>query len=471
MPHSIGQVQPPLKFIPQAQNPFVLRVTKLLLPAWLKFQLSLDVNDIRAENVEALVKLYQQFEAGQVRLLFAFRHPNTMDPFAMAYLLWHLVPRTAKAMGIPLRPLTNSHFLYDRGIPLWAGGIVSWLFPRLGGSSIFRGKVDRVGLKAARELFINGQMPISLAPEGGTNEHSEIMSPLEPGAAQLGFWCVEDLLKAERTETVLIVPIGLHYCYVEPPWESIEQVLSHLEQAVGLTSTLADSPGLLDSAQTDYLYGRLLRLGHHTLDVLESVYARYYSQSFPGEPVSDDGPSEASNVQTRVLTYRLQTLAEVILQVTEQQLGLRSKDNNLLARCRRVEQAAWDRIYREDGDQLSPLEQGLADWVAEEASLYLRHMRIVERLAVLTGDYILTTPTANRFAEVILILWKILTWIQGGDLTRPPNLGKRALRIQVATPLSVSERWSTYATDRRSARQAVSQLTQDLQTALEQMLA
>jgi hypothetical protein len=436
------------------------------------FQLSIDLKAVQAENVESLVKLYQQFEAGQVRLMLAFRHPNTMDPFAMAYLLWHLVPRTAKTMGITLRSPTNSHFLYDRGIPLWAGGIVSWLFPRLGGSSIFRGKADRVGLKAARDLFVNGQMPIALAPEGGTNEHSEIISPLEPGAAQLSFWCVEDLLKAERSETVLIVPIGLHYRYVTPPWEPIEQVLSKLEQAAGLATPLADSPGLLASPHTDHLYGRLLRLGHRALDILESFYARYYPYRGPqlqGKLEPEDSTPAASG-RRPALTNRLQALSQMIVQVTEQQLGLQAKGDSVLARCRRVEQAAWDRIYRDDLDQLSPLEQSLAHWVAEEASLFLRHMRIVERLAVLTGNYILSRPTADRLAEVILILWKIWTWIQGGDLAQIPNLGKRALRITVGTPLSVSDRWSSYAANRRSARQAVDELTQDLQTALEQML-
>ena len=44
---------------------------------------------------------------------------------------------------------------------------------------------------------------------------------------------------------------------------------------------------------------------------------------------------------------------------------------NLQERCRRIEQAAWDRIYRESVDQLPPLERSLADWEAREADLQL----------------------------------------------------------------------------------------------------
>ena len=457
--------------MPQALNPWVLRASQYLLPAWLRLQLAIDVGSVQAENVETLVKLYQQFEAGQSRIMLAFRHPNTMDPFAMAYLLWYLVPRTARSMGISLRSLTHSYFLYDRGIPLWAGNFVSWLFPRLGGSSLFRGKADRIGLKAARELFANGPIPISLAPEGGTNEHSERMSPLEPGAAQLGFWCMEDLLKAERTETVLIVPIGLHYHYLSPPWTPLEQLLSQLEQGAGLSDAQVAGPGLLASADTDRLYGRLLRLGTHLLDQMEAWYARYYPQAWSQVHHASE-PSTSASEPTEVpqaLAARLQTLAQVIVQVSEAGLGLKPKGSPL-ARCRRVEQAAWDRIYRDDVDHLSPLERGLADWVAAEASLSLQHMRIVERLAVLTGDYILSKPTADRFADVLLILWKLMTWIQGGDPSQAPKLGKRTMGITVGSPISVSERWPTYAANRRSARQAVTDLTQELQSALEQML-
>jgi hypothetical protein len=40
----------------------------------------------------------------------------------------------------------------------------------------------------------------------------------------------------------------------------------------------------------------------------------------------------------------------------------------------------------------------------------------------------------------------------------------------VGTPISVSDRWESYATNRRTAKQAVGDLTQELQTALEQMM-
>ena len=54
--------------------------------------------------------------------------------------------------------------------------------------------------------------------------------------------------------------------------------------------------------------------------------------------------------------YRLHGLAKA-----EAHFQLRG--TTLQERCRRIEQAAWDRIYREGLDQLS-LDRSLADWEA-----------------------------------------------------------------------------------------------------------
>jgi len=80
---------------------------------------------------------------------------------------------------------------------------------------------------------------------------------------------------------------------------------------------------------------------------------------------------------------------------------------SLIERCRRLE-AGWTYIYREDlqdGKALSPLDRGLADWIAEEASLRMLHMRLVESFVAVTGTYVLEKPTVERFAETALLMF------------------------------------------------------------------
>ncbi len=456
MPESLTQAQPALEFIPPAFNPLVVRGVDWLLPHWIRWNTPLE--SVECAGVERLAELYRRFQAGEVRLLLAFRHPSTLDPFAMGYLLKQLVPRAARQQGISLQSPIHSHFIYDRGIPLWAGDWISWLYSRLGGIPIMRGKVDWTGLKAARDILANGAFPLMAAPEGATNGHNEIISPLEPGIAQLGFWCQEDLLKAGRTEEVLIVPIGIQYHYVDSPWTAVEKLLSQLEADCGLT---------VDPSQPLDRYQRLFRLGEHLLTRLEEFYSRFYHISLPT-------PAEAGDQQSpnQRLGDRLQALLNAALQVAEQYFGITPK-GTVIERCRRLEQAGWDYIFREDirdRAALSPVERGLADRVAEEANLRMWHMRLVESFVAVTGAYVQEKPSPERFAETAILVWDALTRIKGESPYRRPVLGKQQVQMQIGEPLSVTARWPAYQTNRRAARQAVTDLTQDLQTSLQAMI-
>ncbi|MBW4579666.1 MAG: 1-acyl-sn-glycerol-3-phosphate acyltransferase [Tildeniella nuda ZEHNDER 1965/U140] len=468
MPRFIRQVQPPLEFIPPKLNLTVVRVLQWLLPVVMRSRTA--IRQVEASNVEVLVDLFHQFQAGKIRLLLAFRHPSATDPFSLAYLLSRLVPTIARQQGVTLKRPIHAHFMYDRGIPLWAGSLMGWLYSRLGGTPIHRGKVDRVGLRSARDLFVNGSLPLAAAPEGATNGHTEIVSPLEPGLSQLAFWCAEDLAKADRSETVLVVPIGIQYRYITPPWQAIDRLLSQLEVDAGLAVT-AIHPS--DASNEQVLYGRLYRLGEHLLSVMEQFYSRFYHQTLA--TVKDGStappPDLTAPVSHEEFATRLSALMDAALKVAEEYFNLQPK-GSVIDRCRRLEQAGWDYIYREDLkslEQVSSLEHGLADRIAEEADLRLWHMRIVESFVAVTGKYVLEKPSVERFAETTLLMWDMVARIKGSNPFDRPKLGKLKAVLTIGQPLSVSDRWDDYKSNRRNAKQAVVNLTQDLQTALEQM--
>lgn len=460
----MSQVQPPLEFIPSALNSVVLRGSKLILPFWLRSRTN--ISDIQADNVEHLVELYEQFQSGKIRFLLAFRHPSAEDPFGLMHLLWNLVPQVAQQKQISLQYPVHAHFIYDRGIPLWAGSIVEWLYPRLGGTPIMRGKIDRLGLRAARELFSNGNLPIMAAPEGATNGHNEIVSPLEPGISQLGFWCVEDIRKAGRSEQVLIVPIGIKYKYIHEPWDALDNLLTQLEIDSGLPVEEANLTDETAKSHHHLRYRRLFRLSGYLLTRVEEFYTRFYHQTLPAASTSNAFSLPHNNEE---LVTRLQALQNVALKVAEQAFNLQPK-GSLIDRCRRLEQAGWDWIFREDIknlDALPPLERGLADRIAEEASLRMWHMRLVESFVAVTGRYVIEKPTAERFAETTLLIWDTMTKIKGGNAFKRPKLGKQRVQLTVGEPISISQRWDAYKSNRR---QAVTDLTKDLQTVLEKMI-
>jgi 1-acyl-sn-glycerol-3-phosphate acyltransferase len=460
LPDAIRQAQPPLQFLPPNLQFWVLRSIRFALPAWLRYKLH--ITEVQTANLEQLVKLYERFQAGQIRMLLAFRHPTTDDPFTMANLIWRRVPRLAKKLGVRLQQPIHSHFIYDRGISLWAGPVVNWLFPRLGGTPILRGKADRMGLKTARDLLVSSQFPLAVAPEGATNDHNQLLSPLEPGIAQLSFWCTEDLAKANRDEEMLIVPIGIQYSYIQPPWDELEALLTQIEQSCGQAPS--EAAHVLSDPRADALYGRLLGLGEHLLSLMEMFYRQFRVQTCP------EAIAKTEHLpRNERLTARIKMHLESALQVAESRLGVKPQGTSV-DRCRRLEQAGWDRIFRDQLPQMSRVERGLADWIAEDASMALWHMRLAERLTVITSDYIVQKPTADRFAELVIILWRIVAWLEGKPVTRLPKLGPRRVLMTVGEPISATARAAQYQESRQSARKAVQELTEELRHQMEKLI-
>jgi hypothetical protein len=452
----MNQAQPPLEFIPPDFNPAIWSLARSILPLWLRYREQ--ITEVRSENMETLIELYQQFQNGDTRFLLAFRHPSTSDPLVISQLLWNQLPQAAKKQGKSLKSPVHAHFVYDRGIPLWAGKGVGWLIPKLGGTPIRRGALDRQGLRSIRDLFATGALPMAAAPEGATNGHNEIVSPIEPGIAQFGFWCVEDLQAAGNSAQVKILPLGVRYYFVEAPWQSLEKLLSQLEIDSGCREVADGNLALINGVEPTpevqaILYRRLYGLGEHLLSLMEGFYRKFYQQSI---------------VDRSELTERLPALLNNALNVAEAALGLNPK-GTISDRCRRVEQAGWDRIYRQDLkdlDTLAPAMRGLANLVASEAQLRLWHMRLVENFVSVTGHYVAEKPTVERFADTILLLWQTIQKLKQKSPNKPPFLGKKWVKLTVAPPLDPRDYWNTYQSNRR---QAVTDLTTDLQAALEEL--
>ncbi|MGL6338576.1 MAG: 1-acyl-sn-glycerol-3-phosphate acyltransferase, partial [Waterburya sp.] len=167
---------------------------------------------------------------------------------------------------------------------------------------------------------------------------------------------------------------------------------------------------------------------------------------------------------------RLQNLLNAALNVAEQSFGVKP-NGGIGDRCRRVEQAGWNRIYREDISELTdlaPAVRGLADLIATEAELRLWHMRLVENFVSVTGHYVLEKSSVERFADTILLLWKMIARLKGDSSAKTPYLGKKWAKLTAMPPLLIADYWEQYQANRR---QAVANLTHNLQQTLEQTIS
>lgn len=458
-----------LDFRPPRLDGRVLASARLLLPLWLR---SAGLREVRVEGMERLQEAMEDFQAGRSRLLLAFRHPSLDDPAVLAHLLWSDLARAGRpGRGEParrrFRPRPHAQFLYDRGIPLWAGEGIGWLLCRLGGCSIQRSKLDLPALRTARSLLLEGPHPFAVAPEGATNGHNEVVSPLEPGVAQLALWTADDLEKAGRPEAMTLLPIGVQYSFTAPAWRAIEALLSELEAEAGLRAGN-------HSLDPQLLYARLAALAERLLSQLEHFYQSAHHQNLPVAAAGasahgqTQGPGPNATDLSDPLSERLTRLMEAALQVAERALAV-EPHGTVSERCRRLEQAGWDRLYPANGAPATPnaLERGLAARLAEETSRSLWHMRLVEAFTAVSGRYVKENPSQERFADTLLILWDTLCRIRGGNPERRPRLGTRRARLRIGEALAVGPRLAAYRADRRAE---VAGLTSELQRRLEGLI-
>ena len=452
----LTRVQPPLKVYSPKVNQFILKILRLITPFWLRWQCG--IKQIETRYIDRLVEVTKKFQDGKARYMLAFRHPTTDDPFGMLYLLAYAVPEQAREMGIKFAKPPHSFFVYDRGISLWAGDYINWLFPALGGISTFRSKLDRTALNLMRKQITNGDAPLSMAPEGGTNGKSEIVAELEPGIAQIGFWAAEDLLKAGSTEEMLIIPVGIQYEYSSSAWGKIDEAIATIEKECGI-SKAAITP--------DTRYQRLYDLGTYLVKWVGDHYKTFY-----GNYASKD----QEVIDSDDLATRVDDLADRILSVAEMSFGIKAKGTPI-DRCRRLEQSGWDRIFRndiKDIEQLSQVERSFADQLALEANYSNWHMRIAESLIGVTSDYVSQHPSPSRYIEVLKLMWSVLERVterkEDSVFKKVPNFGDRKLTISVAEPLSVSDRLAEYQSSRTAAKDCARKLTEAIHNSLKNLI-
>ena len=428
--------RPALRRLPTRPSRLVQGLIGRLLPLVFRMQ----GLELRGGNaVQGLAQAFAAQQTGTCTLLIAFRHPSTRDPLVLADLFWNRVPAEAATLLQPLPRPIELRFLYDRGIPIWAGPVIGWLLQRSGGIAIHRGRLDRPALAQARAALVQGRHALVVAPEGATNNLSGEMAPLEPGVAQLAFWAADDLTKAHDKRELRLLPLGIRYSWRQQRWRALDARLSALESHLGFDPLEEPAEDPITPRRD-----RLLRIGAHLMTALEQLERL--------------NPPEEASLTERIEAYRLHGLA-----TAEAHFQLKA-GGTLQERCRRIEQAAWDRIYREGVEQLPPLERGLADWEAQEADLQLSRMRLVEHFTSVSGHYVSDQPDFDRLAEMLLLVEEAIGWIESRPWPARPSLGPQRVELSLGDPLAVESRLPDYHRNRRRA-------VQDLTKALEHELS
>jgi len=374
------------------------------------------VDSLEVRGIERLIRSYQRFYRREARLLLGFRHAAVHDPPVMFHLLTRILPREARRRRLPLGGLAHTHFLYGRGVTLWAGGGSAFALPRIAGLPVINRRSDVQALRTLRRHLTEGPYPVTLAPEGQVTYHNHRLGPLEAGSARLALWCLEELERQGRAEEVLLLPVGLEYRFDRQPERLLAALVRRIAEQGGL-------PAPSGEARRE----ALLELTEGLVAKIEAYYAAFF-------PAAAGEAAAAGDLQGRI-----ERLCDRALRVPEGFMGL-EPGQDLLSRVFTVRQRGWDFLFRGDvppRGRAAPLDRALADRLADEAYLRLRHNELVDVLEYVRPDYIGPGASLNRLCEYALNLADVLNRLEGGDISSRFSPPHKRVVLRIGEPIAV----------------------------------
>ena len=395
-------------FIPPRHNGPAIGLANALLPVIARTHGNLRGFHVPAEDFAHLEALRCE------RAILTPNHPTGSDPLVVLWL--------SRALRQPFYYLCAREALE---------GLKGRLLNQVGAYSVIRGVADRESLRTTRRLLAEEDRKIVMFPEGEVYEHNDTLLAFQSGVAQIGFWALDDLAKAGKPLALPVLPIAIKYRCADAARPAIENGLRRLEAALALPRTpKADA------------YQRLLGIGMRMLAAVEQ----------------DIGlrPDENLDLRERIQRYRLRLMERVARTIGAEVNGRQAP-----------------------ADQLHLLFHELKSWVGElpaehntyDEVLYRRRVEIaaplfndlqrLQNFIAVTGDYVASNPTAERFLEVLGRLEKEVF----GEV-RHAAWSREAL-VRIAPPIRLEERYEEY---RESKRETVRAVTQELEGTIRGML-
>jgi 1-acyl-sn-glycerol-3-phosphate acyltransferase len=397
-----------MAFRPPLPNKLLQALIKMALPFFFK-------NALKGYSVEVDEESLQRLRAiAGERCLLLPNHPSQWDPWAMAAL--------SKRLN------ENFYYVAAREVFDWMHGIQGWIMQHFGAYSVVRGASDKESFKTTKEILSQNKGRLVIFVEGEISNQNDSLLPLEPGVVQLAFLALQDAYKhvgkdLEKLPSLYVCPIAIKYLYNPKGLnETIEQAVSDLEKATGLTK------------EDKSLYQRVRSVG---LMVLKETSRQF------GYPLSEE----------HSLDEQIQGVEDFMLTKMEQVVNL-PYDPSLryLDRVRRIRNSI-DRVMKEVPEEQTLYEERLHEHQkAVLKNFYWDLERIVNFIAIYDG-YIHPDMIPERYVEVIRRLEKEV--FGSYHLVHP-----RTAVIKALEPVNLKSHFEAFLHDKKKVSE---ELIQDIE--------
>lgn len=408
-----------LDFRPPKDYPVLLNAVKLALPMYMRYAL----HGTEVHPSKGAVEKFQSYSGK--RAMICPNHSNRHDPQCV--------------FDFSAKVGEHLNFVAAREVFDWDNGRNGWWLQHLGCYSVVRGAPDRESFKMTKKILAEGKRKLVLFPEGEISRQNDTLMQLESGAAQLTFWAVDELAKAEKgkngkLEPILIIPLALRYTYPFDIKPELGNTLSVLEHEVGVRSATATS-----------YYARLRGIAERLLQTLEQEYGL--------KPAAD------ASMNSRVEALRGHILGNVA----------RHLNVTLAPNARQLEHVRVLRNTIDDIIYSDELEENASDYhkkIHEEKAQMLRGFyndlnRVVNFIAIYDG-YATEHKTQERFSDV---LDRLETEIMRDR--EPSFRGTRHVLIDVGEAINVCDLYDSYKRDKKGT---IGKITDEISGQISSML-
>jgi 1-acyl-sn-glycerol-3-phosphate acyltransferase len=402
-------------FKPPIDNPFFVALCKALLPMemW-RAKIRVEVVGDGISRLRAL---------GNQHVVVIGNHSDQYDPEVMLEL--------SKLAG------ENFYFVAAREVFDWVAGLTGKCFQNLGCYSVSRGQADAESFQMTRKIIATGDRKLVIFPEGEVSRQPDLLMPLRPGAARLFLEGQEELLKvdAKHATPVLILPIGIRWCFGSDISNRLNKQLRKIERRLGIREQ--SSRTMLE------LENRTRAAASVMLAILEE---EYLLPSGAGLPV------ESRIIKLRgELLRQLAPVVDVELQPDESDLQSLRRVHNAIRSFVRVESSWKDNWFR----------KRIHKHQANKMWKYVEDVHRVQRsIGVHEPD-----PKARMTQERLAALFGHL---EREVLGYSSDKGLRIARVLIGEPFSVLKFYDAFPADKHTA---AARLTETMSDQLRELMA
>lgn len=238
---------------------------------------------------------------------------------------------------------------------LWERHLMQWM----GCFSIDRESADRQAFRQAVGILRHEPFPLVVFPEGDIYHMTDRVTPFREGAATVA------LASARRaSRSIVVVPCGIKFRYIDDPMPGLEKLMAELEQRL-----------FLRTEPSRPLSQRIYRFAEALL-VLKEI-------------------EHTGGTRSGALTERIRVLAESILSELEARYGCATVRRPIPDRVKDLRQRIIQRLgpYKKRKQVVSP---EFVDLSRDMDDLFL-----VMQLYSYPGDYLVDAPSVERIAETL----------------------------------------------------------------------